>query len=147
MSHHPWYIILIWSFFLQENLELFLHPYPSPYLPHCTVCSLALWVCPWLSWVQSLVFTAGIPSYGFSFGLSAASVGLSFLQFTNMNSMRNLVITGLSLYLGISVPQFFNEFLASSHHGPVHTHAGWVSLVSSILSMILRHCGELVLYS
>ncbi|KAL4620040.1 hypothetical protein ACB092_06G125400 [Castanea dentata] len=52
-------------------------------------------------------------------------VGLSFLQFTNMNSMRNLIITGLSLFLGISIPQFFNEYWNPSHHGLVHTNAGW----------------------
>ncbi|KAL9453717.1 nucleobase-ascorbate transporter 1 isoform X2 [Citrus sinensis] len=58
------------------------------------------------------------------FGL-VASVGLSFLQFTNMNCMRNLVITGLSLFLGISIPQFFNEYWNPQHHGLVHTNAGW----------------------
>ncbi|PIA38096.1 hypothetical protein AQUCO_02800024v1 [Aquilegia coerulea] len=59
------------------------------------------------------------------FGI-VGSVGLSFLQFTNMNSMRNLFITGISLFLGISVPQYFNEFsLFSRHNLPFHTHAGW----------------------
>ncbi|KAK4777369.1 hypothetical protein SAY87_017556 [Trapa incisa] len=58
------------------------------------------------------------------FGL-VASVGLSFLQFTNMNSMRNLIVTGLSLFLGISVPQFFNEYWTPSRQGLVHTRAGW----------------------
>ncbi|GMG98712.1 hypothetical protein Nepgr_000552 [Nepenthes gracilis] len=50
-----------------------------------------------------------------------ASVGLSFLQFTNMNSMRNLFITGLSLFLGISIPQFFHDY----QNGLVRTNAGW----------------------
>lgn len=63
----------------------------------------------------------------------SASVGLSFLQFTNMNCMRNLIITGLSLFLGISVPQFFNEYWNPSHRGLVHTNAGWVS--STILAI------------
>ncbi|XP_068668877.1 nucleobase-ascorbate transporter 1-like isoform X2 [Aristolochia californica] len=72
----------------------------------------------------SIPFPIFAALYCVLFGL-VASVGLSFLQFTNMNSMRNLFITGLSLFLGISVPQFFNEFQSSSHHGPVHTHAGW----------------------
>ncbi|KAF6173232.1 hypothetical protein GIB67_026927 [Kingdonia uniflora] len=54
-----------------------------------------------------------------------ASVGLSFLQFTNMNSMRNLFISGLSLFLGISVPQYFNDFMLTAGHGPAHTNAGW----------------------
>ncbi|KAF2303008.1 hypothetical protein GH714_012599 [Hevea brasiliensis] len=38
-----------------------------------------------------------------------ASVGLSFLQFTNMNSMRNLFITGVAFFLGLSVPEYFRE--------------------------------------
>ncbi|XP_077229442.1 nucleobase-ascorbate transporter 1-like [Tasmannia lanceolata] len=72
----------------------------------------------------SIPFPIFAALYCVLFGL-VASVGLSFLQFTNMNSMRNLFITGLSLFLGISVPQFFNEFQAASGHGPVHTRAGW----------------------
>ncbi|KAL5732106.1 DUF1279 superfamily [Ranunculus cassubicifolius] len=58
------------------------------------------------------------------FGL-VASVGLSFLQFTNMNSMRNLFIVGVSFFLGLSVPEYFREFTASAFHGPAHTGAGW----------------------
>ncbi|KAL1560843.1 N-terminal acetyltransferase [Salvia divinorum] len=57
------------------------------------------------------------------FGL-VGSVGLSFLQFTNMNSMRNLMITGLSLFLGVSIPEFFSNYWTKDH-GLVHTHAGW----------------------
>ncbi|KAK3039763.1 hypothetical protein RJ639_027420, partial [Escallonia herrerae] len=71
----------------------------------------------------SIPFPIYAALYCVLFGL-VGSVGLSFLQFTNMNSMRNLVITGLSLFLGISVPQFFNEYL-TLHHGLVRTNAGW----------------------
>jgi len=67
----------------------------------------------------------------------AASVGISFLQFTNMNSMRNLIITGLSLFLGISVPQYFNDTFSTSGHGPVNTRAGWVSSYIRFLEKIL----------
>ncbi|KAM1218476.1 hypothetical protein ACFX15_044906 [Malus domestica] len=72
----------------------------------------------------SIPFPIYAALYCVLFGL-VASVGLSFLQFTNMNSMRNLIITGLSLFLGISVPRFFNEYWNPSHHGLVHTNAGW----------------------
>ncbi|QCD78714.1 solute carrier family 23 [Vigna unguiculata] len=72
----------------------------------------------------SIPFPIFAAIYCVVFGLVAA-VGISFLQFTNMNSMRNLIITGLTLFLGISVPQFFNQYWTSSHHGPVHTNAGW----------------------
>lgn len=59
----------------------------------------------------------------------SASVGLSFLQFTNMNSMRNLFITGVSLFMGLSVPDYFREYTAKALHGPAHTSAGWVSFL------------------
>ncbi|KAL2976514.1 hypothetical protein AAZX31_13G013300 [Glycine max] len=72
----------------------------------------------------SIPFPIFAALYCVLFGLVAA-VGISFLQFTNMNSMRNLIITGLTLFLGISVPQFSNQYWTSSHHGPVHTNAGW----------------------
>lgn len=52
---------------------------------------------------------------------SAASVGLGFLQFCNLNSYRTMFILGFSLFMGLSVPQYFNEYLLVSGHGPVHT--------------------------
>ncbi|PNX74018.1 nucleobase-ascorbate transporter 2-like protein, partial [Trifolium pratense] len=58
------------------------------------------------------------------FGL-VASVGLSFLQFTNMNSMRNLFITGVALFLGMSIPEYFREYTSKALHGPTHTKARW----------------------
>ncbi|KAF2613170.1 hypothetical protein F2Q70_00010451 [Brassica cretica] len=39
--------------------------------------------------------------------------------------MRNLTITGLSLFLGISIPQFFVHYWDARHYGIVHTDAGW----------------------
>ncbi|KAK4743419.1 hypothetical protein SAY87_001420 [Trapa incisa] len=72
----------------------------------------------------SIPFPIFAALYCVLFGL-VASVGLSFLQFTNMNSMRNLIVTGLSLFLGISIPQFFNEYWTPSRQGLVHTRAGW----------------------
>jgi formate hydrogenlyase subunit 4 len=70
-----------------------------------------------------------------TFSFSSASVGISFLQFTNLNSMRNLIIIGLTLFLGISVPQLFNQSSSPSRPGYVHTKAGWVSFhLSAIFS-------------
>jgi len=37
-----------------------------------------------------------------------ASVGLSNLQFVNLNSARNLFILGFSLFMGLSLPQYFS---------------------------------------
>ncbi|KAL5125577.1 Nucleobase-ascorbate transporter 1 [Glycine soja] len=72
----------------------------------------------------SIPFPIFAALYCILFGL-VASIGISFLQFTNMNSMRNLIIIGLTLFLGISVPQFFNQYWTLSRHGLVHTNAGW----------------------
>ncbi|ERN18603.1 hypothetical protein AMTRI_Chr12g239140 [Amborella trichopoda] len=54
-----------------------------------------------------------------------ASAGLGFLQFCNLNSFRTKFILGFSLFLGLSVPQYFNEFVLVSGHGPVNTKARW----------------------
>ncbi|KAK9268090.1 hypothetical protein L1049_010529 [Liquidambar formosana] len=72
----------------------------------------------------SIPFTIFAAVYCVVFGL-VASVGLSFLQFTNMNSMRNLFITGVAFFLGLSVPEYFREYTAAAHYGPAHTRAGW----------------------
>ncbi|CAA6665636.1 unnamed protein product [Spirodela intermedia] len=69
----------------------------------------------------SIPFTIFAAVYCVLFG----AVGLSFLQFTNMNSMRNLFIAGVSLFLGLSVPQYFSRYTAGAQHGPAHTSAGW----------------------
>ncbi|KAK2995997.1 hypothetical protein RJ640_017361 [Escallonia rubra] len=72
----------------------------------------------------SIPFTIFAAVYCVLFGL-VASVGLSFLQFTNMNSMRNLFIIGVSFFLGLSIPEYFREYTAAALHGPAHTNAGW----------------------
>uniref|UniRef100_A0A804QZT5 Nucleobase-ascorbate transporter 2 n=1 Tax=Zea mays TaxID=4577 RepID=A0A804QZT5_MAIZE len=72
----------------------------------------------------SIPFTIFAAVYCVLFGLVAA-VGLSFLQFTNMNSMRNLFIVGVSIFLGLSVPEYFFRYTMAAHRGPAHTKAGW----------------------
>ncbi|WOK91494.1 hypothetical protein Cni_G00185 [Canna indica] len=72
----------------------------------------------------SIPFTIFAAAYCVLFGVVAA-VGLSFLQFTNMNSMRNLFITGVSIFLGLSIPQYFFHYTSSAQHGPAHTKAEW----------------------
>ncbi|XP_074308028.1 nucleobase-ascorbate transporter 2 isoform X2 [Silene latifolia] len=72
----------------------------------------------------SIPFTIFAAVYCVFFGL-VGSVGLSFLQFTNMNSMRNLFITGVAMFLGLSIPNYFREYSTTARHGPSHTRAGW----------------------
>uniref|UniRef100_A0A2P2NMQ8 Nucleobase-ascorbate transporter 6 n=1 Tax=Rhizophora mucronata TaxID=61149 RepID=A0A2P2NMQ8_RHIMU len=53
------------------------------------------------------------------------SAGLSFLQFCNLNSFRTKFILGFSVFMGLSIPQYFNEYTAFHGYGPVHTGARW----------------------
>ncbi|XP_040997842.1 nucleobase-ascorbate transporter 3-like [Juglans microcarpa x Juglans regia] len=69
------------------------------------------------------------------FGIVAA-VGISFIQFANNNSLRNLYVLGLSLFLGISIPQYFvtNTDL-NNGHGPVRADGQWFNnIVNTIFS-------------
>lgn len=77
----------------------------------------------------------GLTAFAFVLPFSptlTAAVGLSFLQFTNMNSMRNLFIVGVSIFLGLSVPEYFFRYTMAAHRGPAHTKAGWVRLFAPI---------------
>ncbi|KAL1813111.1 hypothetical protein ACET3Z_023176 [Daucus carota] len=58
------------------------------------------------------------------YGIVAAT-GISFIQFANNNSMRNIYILGLSLFLGISIPQYFVSNTDPAGHGPIKTDGGW----------------------
>ncbi|KAK6945970.1 Nucleobase cation symporter 2 family [Dillenia turbinata] len=65
--------------------------------------------------------------------MPVASAGLGLLQFCNLNSFRTKFILGFSLFLGLSVPQYFNEHVVVSHHGPVHTGAGWFNDIMQVI--------------
>ncbi|KAL0440861.1 UNVERIFIED_CONTAM: Nucleobase-ascorbate transporter 6 [Sesamum radiatum] len=58
--------------------------------------------------------------------------GLSFLQFCQLNSFRNKFILAVSIFLGLSVPQYFNEYTAINGYGPTHTHARWFNDIVNI---------------
>lgn len=40
--------------------------------------------------------------------------------------MRNLFIVGVSIFLGLSVPEYFFRYSMAAQRGPAHTKAGWV---------------------
>ncbi|KAF5739426.1 hypothetical protein HS088_TW12G00632 [Tripterygium wilfordii] len=68
------------------------------------------------------------------FGIVAA-IGISFIQFTNNNSLRNIYVLGLSLFLGISIPQYFVSNTSPDGHGPVRTGGGWFNdILNTIFS-------------
>ncbi|XP_072953732.1 nucleobase-ascorbate transporter 6-like [Typha angustifolia] len=60
------------------------------------------------------------------------AAGLSFLQFCNLNSFRTKFILGFSVFMGLSVPQYFNEYTAVAGYGPVHTGARWFNDIINV---------------
>ncbi|KAL3514561.1 hypothetical protein ACH5RR_027278 [Cinchona calisaya] len=65
-----------------------------------------------------------------------AAVGISFIQFANPNSICNIYILGVSLFLGISIPQYFVMNTDVTGYGPVKTGAGWFSnILNTIFSL------------
>jgi nucleobase transporter 1/2 len=74
------------------------------------------------------------------FGMIAA-VGLSNLQFVNLNSARNLFILGFAFFMGLSVPEYFGanpvvmqpEWLANI----LNTLGGTGMAVGALVAMVL----------
>ncbi|XP_059645340.1 nucleobase-ascorbate transporter 6 [Cornus florida] len=60
------------------------------------------------------------------------TVGLSFLQFCNLNSFRTKFILGFSIFMGLSIPQYFNEYTAITGFGPVHTSGRWFNDIVNV---------------
>ncbi|KAI4326687.1 hypothetical protein MLD38_031974 [Melastoma candidum] len=60
------------------------------------------------------------------------AVGLSFLQFCNLNSFRTKFILGFSVFMGLSIPQYFNEYTTLHGYGPVHTGARWFNDIVNV---------------
>jgi hypothetical protein len=52
-----------------------------------------------------------------------AAAGLCFLQYCNLNTLRTKFILSISLFLGLSIPQYFREYEVFYVFGPVHTHS------------------------
>ncbi|KAH7858282.1 hypothetical protein Vadar_021967 [Vaccinium darrowii] len=68
--------------------------------------------------------------------------GLSFLQFCNLNSFRTKFILGFSIFMGLSVPQYFNEYTAVKGYGPVHTGARWPHL--RVLRLVIWQFNDMI---
>lgn len=52
-----------------------------------------------------------------------AGAGFAFLQYCNLNSLRTKFILSISLFLGLSIPQYFRVYEMFFGFGPVHTHS------------------------
>jgi nucleobase transporter 1/2 len=66
-----------------------------------------------------------------------ASVGLSSLQFVDLNSARNLFILGFALFMGLSVPQYFDA-------NPVVLEPAWIADVINTLGKTGMAVGALI---
>ncbi|KAG7591199.1 Xanthine/uracil/vitamin C permease [Arabidopsis thaliana x Arabidopsis arenosa] len=49
--------------------------------------------------------------------------GLSLIQFCNLNSFRTKFILGFSIFMGLSIPQYFYQYTTFENYGPVRTSA------------------------
>ncbi|KAF7091046.1 hypothetical protein CFC21_093705 [Triticum aestivum] len=74
------------------------------------------------------------------------SAGLGFLQFCNLNSFRTKFILGFSVFMGFSVPQYFNEYTSVAGFGPVHTRARWFNDMVNVLFSSKAFVGGIVAY-
>uniref|UniRef100_A0A7N0SWS4 Nucleobase-ascorbate transporter 6 n=1 Tax=Kalanchoe fedtschenkoi TaxID=63787 RepID=A0A7N0SWS4_KALFE len=72
--------------------------------------------------------------------------GLSFLQFCNLNSFRSVFILGFSVFMGFSVPQYFNEYTLIKGYGPVHTSARWFNDMINVPFSSKAFVGGLLAY-
>ncbi|XP_004512136.1 putative nucleobase-ascorbate transporter 10 [Cicer arietinum] len=61
-----------------------------------------------------------------------SSAGFSFLQFCNLNSFRTKFVLGFSLFLGISIPQYFSEYFHVKHE---HGSPRWLYDIISVIFM------------
>ena len=64
--------------------------------------------------------------YCVMFGI-ISGIGISNLQFIDMNSMRNLFIVGFAFFMGLSVPEYFNGLEAGDIDVPM-----WLSYLDQI---------------
>lgn len=65
-----------------------------------------------------------------------SSAGLSFLQFCNLNSFKTKFILGFSLFMGISVPQYFREYYQGGWRSEYfHTSSTWFNDTIKVIFM------------
>ncbi|KAF3326012.1 nucleobase-ascorbate transporter 6-like protein [Carex littledalei] len=74
------------------------------------------------------------------------SAGLSLLQFCNLNSFRTKFILGFSVFMGFSVPQYFNEYTSVAGYGPVHTGGRWFNDIVNVIFSSKPFVAGLVAY-
>lgn len=121
----------------QQNLELF----SPPSQPRSSLLSTAFCLRMLVRLVHSC-FHFNTPKsipYSYSHSTHEGAGGLGFLQFCNLNSFRTKFILAFSVFMGFSIPQYFNEHESVKGYGPVHTHARWVISHSLLKASTKNH--------
>jgi len=67
-----------------------------------------------------------------------AAIGISQLQFVDLNSPRNIFIMGFGLYMSLSVQDYFTSYTAKNNQGPIETGNQNFNSASSFTSHGLR---------
>ncbi|VFQ68395.1 unnamed protein product [Cuscuta campestris] len=62
-----------------------------------------------------------------------SSGGLGLLQYCNLNSYRTKFILGFSFFMGFTVSQYFNGYIITTNHGPVHTGSIWFDKTMQVI--------------
>ncbi|CAH9144591.1 unnamed protein product [Cuscuta epithymum] len=62
-----------------------------------------------------------------------SSGGLGLLHYCNLNSLRTKFILGFSFFMGLTVPQYFNNYVITTHHGPVQTSSIWFNKTMQVV--------------
>ena len=140
---HKIWVFAKHTWLYQGNSVLFLLQFPGQLLQPCIVFSLLTSVCvlnpdaAFFIFYFSQVLFEFFFSFFFLFWTGAG--GLSFLQFCNLNSFRTKFVLGFSIFMGLSIPQYFNEYTARNGYGPVHTRARWVFPVNPSCSLTVNY--------
>ena len=50
-----------------------------------------------------------------------AAIGISQVQFIDLNSPRNIFILGFGMYMSLSVQDYFTSYTAKNNQGPIQT--------------------------
>ncbi|KAI3777591.1 hypothetical protein L1987_47391 [Smallanthus sonchifolius] len=108
--------------------------YPKPrcgLAGHWHIVVWFVWICKFGAVFASIPAPIIAALYCLFFAY-VGGVGLSFLQFCNLNTFRTKFILGFSVFLGLSVPQYFNEYEAINGYGPVHTSSRWFNNIVNV---------------
>ncbi|PAN45581.1 hypothetical protein GQ55_9G125700 [Panicum hallii var. hallii] len=63
----------------------------------------------------------------------SVGAGISLLQYCNLNTLRTKFILSISLFLGLSIPQYFRIYEMFFGFGPVHTHSVAFNVIVNII--------------